>query len=249
MSSPPNETKRTEPRNTEVVWPWELPERMSGVAVVTDIFAATSNITWFLAHNVHDLIIVNKENVLAATEQYPQALVIGDKSDLNLAVEFASSNHPSKVAQLDVSGKTILYITNNGARVIEEAYNKSAHTVLAASFGNIDAVSYFLKKRGGETITLLPAGERTMPDTIPDWKAREDLMCALALSELIIDGQSDLQTYVSTMITYIRSVYTYDKTLKEADIKLVSRTNQYQVVPICNVGDDGYIHVTDALTD
>lgn len=132
----------------DILWPWELPEKIDGTAIVIDILAATSNISWFLTHEVRKLVIVNSSNVDKARGKYKDALIIGESDDPRFRNYFFSSNSPAEIEKVDVKDKVILYMSNNGSKVIEEAINRQAQKVLTVSFNNIEAVGVLFRSLG-----------------------------------------------------------------------------------------------------
>jgi phosphosulfolactate phosphohydrolase-like enzyme len=121
------------------LWSWELPVKINGTVMVTDILAATSNLTYFVAQKAQHILIVNRDTLREGINQYPNALVIGDIPE-GLSEYFDSSNSADKVMNLDVTGKNIIYMSGNGTRVIEEVYKRNPDQVGVLSFLNMQSV-------------------------------------------------------------------------------------------------------------
>ncbi len=63
-------------------WSWEIPDKLEGVVVIADVYAATTNIVSFLARGVSRLLIVDRENVVSIRKRLKEAVVIGESPDL-----------------------------------------------------------------------------------------------------------------------------------------------------------------------
>lgn len=75
--------------------------------IVTDVYAATSNISSFLARGASQLLIVNSDSVTAVKNEYREALVIGESP--NLPEDFFDApNDPHGNTAIDVSGKLVI---------------------------------------------------------------------------------------------------------------------------------------------
>ncbi len=221
----------------ENVWSWELPQTLKGfTAVVSDIYAATTNIPSFISRGAKELIIVNENNVLKAKEQYRNALVIGES--LNLPENFFDlSNHPCLLEKLDVKDKTILYMTNNGSKVIEMAINKSANQVIAVSFVNIAAIASFLK-RSGEKVVLISAGAMDFKDR----KVAEDFICNRILADLLKGKRIVWNKNLRKAENFIRSYYKCKNMNQE--IETLFSLNKYSVIPSCSINENGFIQIS-----
>jgi len=128
---------------TKILWPWELPEVLDGIAVIADVWAATTNITTFLTKDTKNLLIVNINNVQKAKNKYRDALTIGESLKLSKNF-FDASNYPTEIEKIDVKNKTILYMSNNRSRIIELVFKKKAKRVITVSFTNITSVCEYL---------------------------------------------------------------------------------------------------------
>src|SRR5260221_7441966 len=117
---------------TKIIWPWEVSD-LNGIAVIADVWAATTNITSFFRKGVNRLLIVNKNNVERAKKEYKDALVIGENFELPKNF-FDTSNLPSDIENIDVKNKIVLFMSDNGSRIIELAFKKKAKKVITVSF-------------------------------------------------------------------------------------------------------------------
>lgn len=228
-----------------ILWPQDLPLSLKGcLAVVIDVFAATSNIPWMISQYVNDLILVTEKSIIQARKQYPQAQIVGESADPT--IKFSATNFLSNLQTFNVRNKTILYMTDNGTRKIQLAIDKMAGKVITASFVNLRAVISYLKN-ADEEIIVVPSGEYQLPSWgYRDDRAMEDWLCAKA----IIDGTKGkdiiLEKYTNPAEEFIRRYYPIHPSV-EADLKLTLHSTQLDVVPICSSGKDGFIHIHNNL--
>lgn len=226
-------------RDLPILWPWELPERLSGVVVVIDVYAATSNIAFFLARQVAQLLLVNNESVHRVKHQHKGALVIGE--DFSLPDDFFDTgNQPHKTEGIDISGKEIIYMSNNGTRIIDLAFRKGARNVIATSFLNMGASVSWLREISEHDVLLLPAGDVRIKEN----PVTEDMACAETLRDILmgkpVDWKERFREVEEFMLSY------YDPEHCKLDIPIITDLNRYPVVPLCHWKRDGLISVSAA---
>lgn len=220
-----------------IKWSWKLERDLSkSTAVVIDVNAATTNLAIMLSKKVGKLIIVNESNLLTLKKRNPQALVIGESSLLPQKI-FQASNLPPSYLKLDLQDKTILYLSNNGSRVIESLSAQKAKNIITASFVNINAVADYLRKRE-EPIILVCAGEKYFPDK----KAWEDWYCAEALKGLISGKEINLDSYLKKSKAFILSAYDWqDIKIASEVIKIEHQSDSFPLIPTCYIEKDGLL--------
>src|SRR3989344_299590 len=211
---------------TKILWPWELPEVLDGIAVIADVWAATTNITTFLTKDTKNLLIVNINNVQKAKNKY--ALTIGESLKLSKNF-FDASNYPTEIEKIDVKNKTILYMSNNRSRIIELVFKKKAKRVITVSFTNITSVCEYLDSLK-ENIYLIPAGEITHTDR----KADEDLICIESLDKMLKGENVDLYKAQKNVQSRIRANYANENFNRDLNFKIVFNLDSSKVVPICS---------------
>lgn len=229
----------------KIKWPWELNDLTNQVVVICDVYAATTNIAYFLTHGVQKLLIVNKENVVQAKERFPQALVIGDRPKELSARLFDSGNSSHLLSQLDVSGKVVLYMTSNGSRIIEYAIKKGAGRILTVSLTTLSSVASYVEKYPVDRLTLVPAGEIDN-HLIPDLKAQEDLICAQLLKDRLVSKNINLSHKIQEAKEFIRAHYR--STHMEGNFKEVFVIDKYNCVPTYHQVYENFIEMTDTFS-
>ncbi|HNP89587.1 MAG TPA: 2-phosphosulfolactate phosphatase [Candidatus Woesebacteria bacterium] len=221
-------------------WSWETPQKPADICVVFDVYAATSNISLILSRNPQKLFIVNENNVLTLKEKFPDSLVVGESFYLPNDF-FDSRNLPYLINQLDLENKTILYMSNNGSRVIEDLIQKKVKKVITCSFNNLLSVFEWLKKQEIGEIDLVASGEKGFNDK----KSWEDWYAGLSLKNLL-EGKNFIENYTQKAKDFVKNNYYKRSRLSEPEIfqnfPLVFTLNKYPLVPICQE-NEGYLSV------
>lgn len=227
-----------------ILWPWEFPKRLTGTVIVVDVYAATTNIASFLGRGAGKLFIVNEKSVALAKQRFEREkpLVIGE--NLELPSDFFDfPNQPYRHVGLDVSGRLILYMTNNGTRAIELAFTKGASQVITGAFVNLQSLVSWLKARVQGRIILLPAGDVGSEDP----RVAEDSILAECIRELLLGRPVHWEERFAALRSFMYAHYNPRHT--ELDLPIILELNRYPVVPICRPVEPGLISVTDVQKD
>lgn len=151
-------------------------ENREAVIVIIDVLRASSAICTAFANGAETLIPIAEIN--EAKEFKKKGYLVAAERD-GFVLDFADfGNSPFNFTKEKVSGKTIVYSTTNGTRIIDMA-SVSYRTVIGA-FLNITALSQWLINQGRDVI-LFCAG----------WKDKfnlEDTICAGAIAERLLDS-------------------------------------------------------------
>lgn len=210
------------------IWPWELPDKIEGIAVVIDLWAATTNIAQMLTRGAQKILIVNEKNILSVIKDLPEALTVGESTNPEFDRIFYCSNAIDRIAKLDLNGKTVIYMTNNGTRVIEQALGSGAKCVITAAYINLVAAAGFILKKKMPTV-ILPAGEWTEP-SIRDKKDLEDYLAAVALQKLLSGQDVDWESYFKRSKEFIKTHYS---ATRKKSLEVAHSLNLFPVVPVC----------------
>ena len=150
--------------------------------VMIDVLRASTTITQALAAGAAAVIPcqeVDEARQRAANFPGGEAVLGGERGGLPIE-GFQLGNSPSEYTQATVGGKTVIFTTTNGTLALMQC--RAADRVLIGSFVNLSAVVERLK--GDRPIHLLCAGTRGRI-------TREDVLCAGALSELLLETVVD----------------------------------------------------------
>ena len=155
---------------------FEAEGHADSIVVIIDILRASSAICTAFANGVSSIIPVAE--VTEAREFKSKGYLVAAERD-GYVLDFADfGNSPFNFTKEKVSGKTIVYSTTNGTRLINLA--SSAHMTVIGSFLNIGALTRWLIKQERD-IVLLCAG----------WKNRfniEDTVCAGAIADVLMNS-------------------------------------------------------------
>ena len=170
----------TNQRTLEVVFSPRLYEhkltKENFVTVVVDILRATTSICAALDHGVKEIIPVS--GVEEARKHKHNGQVVACERD-GAILDFADiGNSASEFMRDELIGKTIVFSTTNGTKIINMA--KDADQVVVGSFVNLSSLGVWLKQQDKNVVIFCAA-----------WKNLfnlEDTVFAGALSELLMEG-------------------------------------------------------------
>jgi 2-phosphosulfolactate phosphatase len=164
-------------RNLEVCFSpalFECHENREAIVVIIDILRATSAICAAFANGAVSIIPVAE--IEEAKRYKSMGYLVAAERD-GYVLDFADfGNSPFNFSRNKVEGKTIVYSTTNGTRIIDLA--SSCYMTVIGSFLNISSLSEWLISKDHDVI-LFCAG----------WKNRfniEDAVCAGAIAEKLI---------------------------------------------------------------
>jgi 2-phosphosulfolactate phosphatase len=152
-------------------------ENKNSIVVVIDVLRATSSICAAFANGVVSIIPVEEKE--EALKYKKMGFMVAAERD-GYVLDFADfGNSPFNFAPEKVKGRTIVYCTTNGTKVMNMA--SSSYLVTIGSYMNLSALSSLLINQKRDVI-LLCAG----------WKNRiniEDTLCAGAFAEKLLAGE------------------------------------------------------------
>lgn len=219
-------------------WSWELPDFVDRTCVVIDVNAATTNIPIFLSKDIKGLTIANENNLLSLKEVYENPLIIGESKILPKEV-FHTSNLPTDFLRLDFKGREVLFMSNNGSRVVEKLFGLGAEKIITASFVNAGAVINYLKEDRRQLVLLISAGETGFWDR----KSMEDYYCAEFIKGTLNGEKPNLEDYLQKSRDFVITKYAWPtRELGEEIAEIEFNPNSYPLVPLC-CSDKGLIKV------
>ncbi len=151
-------------------------ENKNAIVVVVDILRASSSICAAFMNNVNSIIPVS--TLEEARNYKDKGFIVAAERD-GIKIDFADfGNSPQHFTKERVAGKTIVYSTTNGTKIIKMA--AESKLALIGAFSNLDALANFLIRQNNDVV-IFCAG----------WKKRfnlEDSLFAGALSEILINS-------------------------------------------------------------
>lgn len=179
-----------------------LYEIENSIAVIIDIFRATSSICYGIENGAEAIIPVAQVEECSAYKEFGYSLAAERNGEVVTGFDFGNS--PFSYTPEKVAGKTIVLTTTNGTHAIELA--RKAKALVAGSFLNLTSLSNWLASRN-EDILLICAGwknKMNLEDTlfagavadklgIGNYKTDDATIAAYDLYQL---GKNDLDTYL-----------------------------------------------------
>lgn len=239
----------------EIIDPNNLSSDLSGkTTVVVDVCAATTNIAAFIHSGVSELLLVNKNNILQMHEIYKDAFVVGESKDPEIFRILDGLNSPSFLIRNNIfqktKGKRVLYMTNNGTRVIMSLTDKKPERIITASFVNFSSVVSYLKNKIKTDIYIVPAGEINFQGG----KAEDDLIFTEILKDKLCDVPIESKKVLKKLRIIIKKNYlplylreNMTREDMESDISIISKINYFPVVPLCFFGKTGLISIKNDI--
>lgn len=202
----------------KIIWSTELPNGTSGTSIVIDVLAATTNMMDFFERGAN-VFLTNRSQIIQHYDELcsegREVFLVGEADAETLkqlnsrGLKFAASNSPIHIRAQGflnhLDGTTLLYLSNNGTRVIHRAFSCGSERVITANFLNIYNVAELtLQRCFGEQISIVPSGEIQFAGEYLDG---EDMYCALALKALLDSDLPDLRELRSKAKGYIVDKY------------------------------------------
>lgn len=226
-----------------ISFPWDLPERVEGPAVIFDVNAASRNIA-SLAQRAESLYVADTRTVFRALKSIPEAIFLGESEDPRIAKRLLKNNNSASwISEAPAEGKKVILITNNGTQAIHEVWNKGGRPVAIGSYPNLDTVIRWLLIEYRETpvITLVPAGGREKIYK-HNRNLLEDLLCARAAAKLLRGESVDREDDYRRAREYMEKHYPSPP--KEEDLQLIfPPKDTIPVVPVCEEVEKGLIKI------
>jgi 2-phosphosulfolactate phosphatase len=151
-------------------------ENRDAIIVIIDVLRASSAICTAFSNGA--LSIIPVAEISEAKEYKTRGYLVAAERD-GFVLDFADfGNSPFNFTRDKVEGKTIVYSTTNGTRIIDLA--SSSYMSVIGTFNNISAITDWLLEQNHDVI-LFCAG----------WKDKfnlEDTICAGAIAERLLEG-------------------------------------------------------------
>lgn len=216
-----------------------LPERdLSGhLAVVIDVFRATSTIATGLAHGAAAFYpIASVEEGLALKAKNPDVLLAGERGG-EAPAGFDLGNSPRDFTPDRVQGKRIFHTTTNGTQALVAV--RGANTVITACWLNLAAVVKFLRTADRPTLLLCAGTGRAF--------AMEDATLASAILDALDIDHPARSIYRSVAgrfpesLSETRNGRNLQRAKRTGDIEFCIQRNKFDIVP--TLGSDGWIRI------
>lgn len=170
--------------NISILYCLDGAKEAKGITVIIDVFRAFTVEPYLFENNAHEVFAIgDKEIAYRKKEQNPDVILIGERNGITLP-GFDFGNSPSRVAEIDFSGKTIYHTTSSGTQGIANSIN--AREVITGSFVNSKAIAAYIKNSGYEDVSLVCMGLNASRQTA------EDNLCAEYIKDLLENKDPDI---------------------------------------------------------
>lgn len=211
------------------------------IAVVIDVFRATSVIITALAHGAKKLIVTDEiqEALTLANQLGRNNCILGGERKLHMIDGFDYGNSPQSYINNQILNKSIILTTTNGTKAIN--FCQAASEILICSFLNCKYVASSLINKNQDVVIVCAGSQQQF--------ALEDSLCAgMILFEVkkLISFEADdfslalmhlYQNYrnnINEILCNSHSVAKLKHHGYEQDINFCLQTNIYNVVPHYN---------------
>ena len=163
--------------NVEILHLLEGARRARGVAVIIDVFRAYTVECVAMARGAKRILpVATIEEARALKAAEPDALLAGERGGW-MCEGFDCGNSPSRLAALDVRGRTVIHTTSAGTQGAAAA--AGAEVVLGGALVNARATARYIRRLQPEHVSLVAMGlsGRTPTD--------EDELCAAYMKALL----------------------------------------------------------------
>src|ERR1700759_4942417 len=175
------------------------------IAVIIDIFRATSSICYGIENGAEAIIPVAQVEECVAYREKGTGYLLAAERDGSVVDGFDFGNSPFSYTAEKVAGKTVVLTTTNGTQALH--LSRKAKKVVIGSFLNLTALCDWLKTQN-ENILLVCAGWKNnfnLEDTLFSGAVVDQLKAgnyktddpAIAANDLYQDGKNDLNAYLA----------------------------------------------------
>lgn len=155
-----------------------------GLTVVIDVFRAMTVEAWVLNNGAADLIPMGDlDAAYAYRDAHPGTILIGERGG-KMCPGFDFGNSPSRIREVDFTGKTVVHTTSAGTQGV--AHARDAGQILGGNLVNARALAQYIKASGAQEVSLVCMGLAGKEST------REDTLCAEYIKSLIEGEPLDL---------------------------------------------------------
>lgn len=217
------------------IWYKDLPEKLSGITVCIDAYAASSNMSILLSKNPEKIIIANEQNLDEVKAKYPDLFLAGESDeDLNFNVD----NSLKAISAADVQGKVVAFMSINGSRVFEKAIEITDGEVVLAAFNNNSAVVDYLKN-DDKQVNIIMSGNRK------DNLVVEDKLCADLIEKRLLDQTYDWASMQKQILEFTDGFYPPPYTHEDGEL-LINNLDNFNFVPKLSENGQGFLEIVKA---
>jgi phosphosulfolactate phosphohydrolase-like enzyme len=215
--------------------------RKHEIVVVVDLWAATTNIVLMLGKKPKRLILINDQKYAKAKEIYPDGVLIGQSKSIPEKKFASASNNSADVDQVDVLGKVVLYISFNGARILETFADGEKGWVFTGSLTNYWELIGYLRARNSPKVNIIAAGDLT--DELGGAKPMEDWFGSKIFEKAILGEKFDFEFGTQQIKKQLLIQGGYDLENAQNKIWPYIFGSQVDILPTAFINNQGFVEV------
>ncbi|MEL9999050.1 MAG: 2-phosphosulfolactate phosphatase [Thermoplasmata archaeon] len=190
-------------------------------AVLIDVFRATTSIVVMLHKGVKEIIPFENESLARIfIKDHKNYITVGEKDGIKIE-EFDYGNSPVELMNADIEGKSVVFVTTNGTRVLKKI---EAKNIYFAAFLNADYILDFVNEK-----TTIVCANRINLFSI------EDFMCASYIKAKYEKKSIDFKK-IKDIILRSKSAERLRSLNAENDMLFSLNLNTIKIVPIYKDG-------------
>jgi len=210
----------------------------TGLTVIIDVFRAFSTGCYVFANGAGKIIPVGDlGTAYRLKKENPHFILMGERNG-KMQPGFDYGNSPTKIENVDFSGKTVIQTTSAGTQGLVNA--KNADEIITGSFVNAGAIAEYIRRRHPETVSLVAMGKNGVEE------AMEDSLCAQYLKSILEGRQMDFNKIYKNLLEggagkeFFDSGYDWKP---QRDFELCLNLNRFEFILKVEKLDSEFIHL------
>lgn len=213
-------------------------EKAKGVAVIIDVFRATSTITCLSLSRPKSLIVSDTVEKIKNLSKKYNPILFSEIPELNAEYD----NSPVNALSGNFENRVLTIQSRNGTTAINAV--RHCDSVILGSFLNADAIVEYLRKIDAQEISLIPIGHIRVPE-----ETEEDNACADYIKDRLTGVDVDIEEYRSRLreriVTRRSDPLSPQSEEVEEDLAFCSMISVFNVVPRAVFHEDGTIEIVE----
>lgn len=215
--------------NVSIFHGTEGAQKAKGLAVIIDVFRASSTILACFHRNVKEIIPVQTvEEAKMLKKKHPSWILVGERRGKKVE-GFDFGNSPATILNEILLNKSIIFTTSSGTKGILSA--RHAEEIIIASFTNISEVVSYIKEKNFNFVSLVPMG---LNATEP---ALEDDFCAETIRNRLFSYQKESDHSINSIIKNSEGMKRLNRLGQQDDIEYCLQQDLFPYIPVYNKED------------
>lgn len=191
------------------------------VAVLIDVFRATTSIVVMLYKNAVEIIpFENETGAWEYFKNHRDHVLVGEKDGIKIS-GFHHGNSPSELINVEFGGKRVIFVSTNGTRVLKKI---GAKRIYIASFLNADAI-----------LEKIPEDAPLVCANRMNFFSIEDFLCASYIKARKLNIDVDFSRLKNTILRS-KSALRLKNLNADEDIEISLKLNSIPIIPVYEDG-------------